>query len=279
MNYIQAEPLVSLTGVNKSYGRKVILRNIGADTNPFIIYNISRVGMLQGQTVAIVGESGSGKSTLFKIIAGILRPTSGMVTIPNPGVPNSYREVKGGDIGFVQQTYPLSRNQTVRSMLRDAARQGGLKGSQVDETVNLYLDAWGLTMQANLSRSQLSGGQRQRVAIIEQILCSHHFIIFDEPFSGLDVRNIEDVKESFAKITTTSELNTVIFSTHDIHLAIELSDLVVVLGYEKDEHGNRIPGGTIVKTFDLKAMGLAWQSYSPAHREVATEVQNIIKNG
>jgi len=271
-------PLLSIEGVSKTINGKLILRDIGTKEKPFVIYDITRPNKVQGQTVAVVGASGSGKSTLFKLIAGIYPPSTGKITIPVEEKPDGkYREVDGGDIGFVQQSYPLSRNQTVLEMLTDAAKQGNFPKNERQALIDSYLESWNLKDQRYLSRNQLSGGQKQRVAIIEQIICSHHFIIFDEPFSGLDVRNIEDVKQTFEKITSTSELGTIIFSTHDIHLAVELSDVIYVIGFEKEKNGAQIPGGTVIESFDLKEMGLAWQEYGAAHRDLNTQIQKLIK--
>lgn len=277
MDYTIAEPLVTLENVSKRFGNKLIIRDIGTPERPFLIPNVTRPDMQQGQTVAVVGASGSGKSTLFKLIAGIYPPTTGSIMIPDPDNSGVYRKIREGDIGLVQQTYPLSRNQSVYSMLNDAARQGNVPKSERKDVIWQYLEGWNLTNQKHLAKNQLSGGQRQRVAIIEQLLCSHHFLIFDEPFSGLDVRNIEDVKESFRKITTSSEIGTIIFSTHDIHLAVELADMVAVMGNEWDAEDKLIPGGTVVKIYDLKTMGLAWRDYCNEHQELGREIENIIK--
>ena len=278
LEYEIQKALISVLGVSKVINGKVILRDIGIDGKPFIISDVVRPGMKQGQRVAVVGRSGSGKSTLFKLMAGIYHPTTGSVRIPDPNNSSNYEYVEAGDIGFVQQSYPLSRNESVYKMLMDAARQGHIPRKDRDAVVKQYLETWGLRGQMYQSARQLSGGQKQRVAIIEQILCSHHFIIFDEPFSGLDVKNIEDVKRSFDQITTSDEINTVIFSTHDIHLAVELSDTVIVLGYEKDPTGKVIPGGTIIAEYNLMEMGLAWEPYGDGHRKLATEIQNLIIN-
>ncbi len=270
-------PLVTIQGVSKHIGNKVILRDIGREENPFIIYDINRPGKVQGQVVAVVGPSGAGKSTLFEMIAGIHLPTSGSIIIPNEYLNDgSSKEVEPGDIGFVQQAYPLSRNLTVKQMLLDAARQGGIAKKDRLAIVEAMLETWGLIDQRNQSANQLSGGQRQRVAIVEQQLCSHHFILFDEPFSGLDVKNTDDVKNSFEKISESSDLGTVIFSTHDINLAAEIADRIYVLGFEK-EKGKRIPGGTLIKFFDLMEMGLAWKPFGAPHREVVAEIHNLIK--
>ena len=276
--FVKGEPLIVAKSVSKQLGGKIIIRNIGAENAPFVVHDVSRPNMQQGQTVGVVGASGTGKSTFFKLLSGIYAPTSGTITVPNTSdVKSVHRPVKGGDVGFVQQSYPLSRNQNVRNMLLDAARQGGIKSTDRERLVDEYLNEWGLYDKRFNAKNQLSGGQKQRVAIIEQLLCSHHFIIFDEPFSGLDVKNIEDVKTSFKKITTVDEMNTIIFSTHDIHLAVELSDTIVVMGYERDGV-NIIPGGTIVKEYNLMELGLAWDdTYTSAHRELASDIQQIIK--
>jgi ABC-type multidrug transport system ATPase subunit len=277
-DYTVKQALLIIQGLSKTFGKKVILRDIGTDEHPFAVYDISRPNMEQGQVVAVVGRSGSGKTTLFRMIAGIHSPSTGIVQIPNPSDPTAYREVRGGDVGYVQQTYPLSRNQSVYSMLEDAAKQGKIPLKDQRPIIESYLEEWELKDQRYQSKNQLSGGQRQRVAIIEQILCSHHLMVFDEPFSGLDVKNIDDVKKSFNKISEASEINTILFSTHDIRLAVELSDLIYVIGYEKDKNKKIIPGGTVLKTYDLKKLGIAWTPYGSGHNDISLEITDLIKN-
>lgn len=271
------EPLLIINNLSQKFDNKIILRDIGK-TESLIISNITRPNMLQGQTVAVVGPSGSGKTTLFKIIAGIIEtPTTGSVTIPLNGN-GVHTNVRVGDIGYVQQTYPLSRNENIYKMLLKAANQGNIKKNEQNDIIDNYLEIWGLKEQKFLCAKKLSGGQRQRTAIIEQLLCSHYFIIFDEPFSGLDVKNIMDVKKSFNRITTTNEINTIIFSTHDINLAVELADSIYVMGFEKDINGKKIPGGTIIKKYDLKETGLAWDDkFTTVHMELAKEIMETIK--
>lgn len=271
------EDLLVLKDVSVVYGNKTIIRNIGTDQIPFIIRNTVRANMQQGQTVAVLGRSGRGKSTLFKAITGIISPASGTIHIPDTIRGSHMREVREGDVGFVQQNFPLSRNQTVLQMMEDAAANGNIPKSDRRDIIDNHLLNWGLQEQKNLVPNQLSGGQKQRVAIIEQLLCSHHYMVFDEPFSGLDVCNIEDVKESFEKITTSDELNTIIFSTHDIDLAVELADQIYIMGYERNTAGDFEIGGTIVGYYDLKKLNLAWQKFSPEHRELSEMIQNQFK--
>ncbi len=273
------ETLITMTNVSKSYGDKLIITGIGSE-EPLIIHNVRRPDMQQGQIVALLGASGSGKTTLLKLITGILKPTTGSIVIPHidKNKIGEYCEVEAGDVGFVQQDFPLSRNESVLKMFNDAARKGVIPKEEQSDRIKEYLSTWGLWAQRKLYANNLSGGQRQRVAIIEQLLCSSHFLVFDEPFSGLDVKNIDDVKNSFRKISTTDETNTIIFTTHDIRLAVELADSIYVMGYKCDEKNERIPGGTIIKKFDLKETGLAWEdTFTSAHNDISQEIMDTIK--
>jgi polar amino acid transport system ATP-binding protein len=138
--------------------------------------------------------------------------------------------------------------------------------------ITKYLEEWGLIEHRKKYSCELSGGQRQRTAIIEQMLSSKHFMIFDEPFSGLDVGNIEKVKQNFERIASDNEYNTIIFSTHDIRLAVELADSIYVIGHPEGVADY----STIVGHYDLKKMGLAWQPYSEGHRKLVTQVKELL---
>jgi ABC-type multidrug transport system ATPase subunit len=272
-NYTLAEDLLVVENLTVAYGNKTIIRDIGTVQIPFVIKDIQRVNMQQGQTVAVLGRSGRGKSTFFKAITGIVEPNKGSIKIPDYTQNGSFRVVKEGDVGFVQQNFPLSRNQTIYQMLQNAAAQGQIATGERNTIIDSHIENWGLKEQRNLAPNQLSGGQKQRVAIIEQLLCSHHFMVFDEPFSGLDVCNIEDVRDSFRKITTTKEINTIIFSTHDIDLAVELADQIYIIGYERGTNGDFLPGGTLVGYYDLKKLNLAWQDFNSGHRDLVDMIK------
>jgi len=141
--------------------------------------------------------------------------------------------------------------------------------------INEYLKNWGLEKFKDQYPCELSGGQRQRTAIIEQIFSSGHYMILDEPFSGLDVGNIENVKEAFQLITNQHDLNTIIFSTHDIELAVELADSIYVIGYPTI-NGKKADYGTIVMHVDMKKLGLSWNKFDKAHLTVVKEIKEAM---
>ncbi len=100
------------------------------------------------------------------------------------------------------------------------------------------LDRFNLRKQAALYPAQLSGGQKQRAAIAQQLLCSDHFLLLDEPFSGLDVIMIEKVSEMIVEIACTHELNTVIIVSHDIVSTAAIADTLWLMGRDRDANGN-----------------------------------------
>ncbi len=276
IGYKEQEPILYVKDLCLGYGEKgsddykEILRNVNIVEN-----NIVRDGIeATGQVIAFIGRSGRGKSTLFKALTGLLQPTSGQILLTDLRTAdiNDAKIIEEGDIGFVDQKYTLFRHKTVDQILHYAMRKLKYTREEKEGIIVKYLQEWGLLEHRNKYSCELSGGQRQRTAIIEQILSSKHFMILDEPCSGLDVGNIEKVKQSFDKITKQNTYNTVIFSTHDIKLAIELADSVYLIGFPQGV----TEYSTIVKHFDLKAMGLAWTEYGDKHRELYKEIKEIL---
>jgi polar amino acid transport system ATP-binding protein len=270
-NYQEQDTILYLDKVSIGYEKsKPILKDIS-----LIEKNIVREGYQStGQTIAIVGRSGRGKSTLFKALTGLLKPLEGQILITDLRTAdiNDAKVVSEGDIGFVDQKYTLFRHKTVEQICHYAMRKIEITKADKEAIITKYLEEWGLIEHRKKYSCELSGGQRQRTAIIEQMLSSKHFMIFDEPFSGLDVGNIEKVKQNFERIASDNEYNTIIFSTHDIRLAVELADSIYVIGHPEGV----LDYSTIVGHYDLKKMGLAWQPYGEGHRMLVTQVKELL---
>ena len=275
MKYQEKDTILQLHNVELGYGQGANYKLVLKDVN-MVEKDIVREGHVTGQTIAVVGRSGRGKSTLFKSLTGLVKPKSGNVLITelDTMVANDAKEVQEGDVGFVDQKYTLFRHKTVEQIFNYALRKSTMTSEEKKHTIERYLFEWGLQKQRKQYPNELSGGQRQRTAIIEQILSSGHFMVLDEPFSGLDVGNIRDVKRSFELIQNDHELNTIIFSTHELRLAVELADSIYVIGYPNKEANY----ATIVKHFDLKSMGLAWQPYGRRHIDLVEEIDNVMMN-
>lgn len=274
MNYIEKDTILYLNGVELGYGEGNDYKPVLKDIN-IIEKDIYREGYTTGQIIAVVGRSGRGKSTLFKALTGLVKPKQGTVLITElkSDDPTDAKQVEEGDVGFVDQKYTLFRHKTVKQTFMYALRKSGKTKKEKEELIASYLTVWGLSGHENQYPCELSGGQRQRTAIIEQLLSSGHFMVLDEPTSGLDVPGIENVKKALRYIQGQHELNTVIFCTHLIEFAVEMADCVYFIGQPTED----AEYSTIIKKFDLKALGVSWTPFSEKHISVINEIKTLMQ--
>src|SRR6267154_4300196 len=232
VSYTYGKTLLKIENVSLEYDGRPILTNVSAE-----IKDILRPDCTQGQVVGFLGPSGIGKTQLFRIIAGLNHPTSGQVLVNSTLTP-----VKAGMVGVVAQNYPLFENRTIFSNLLLAANQMEQRHEAAHEKVLKYLKRLDMLDQSQLYPAQISGGQRQRVAIAQQLLCSEHFLLMDEPFSGLDVVMEAKVCELINEIACLDELNTIIVVTHDVPAAATVADPLWLMGRDRDAGGNIVAG-------------------------------------
>ncbi|MGA2113891.1 MAG: ATP-binding cassette domain-containing protein [Bryobacteraceae bacterium] len=247
MNCEYRGTILKASGISLTLGKNVILRDLDLE-----IRDIYRPGYVTGQIVGLLGPSGIGKTRLFRILSGIDGPNAGQVLIGEKCQP-----VQRGMVGVVAQNYPLFEHRTVAGNLELAARAFGLGRAKACEKAAAYLQRFCLEDRADLYPCQLSGGQRQRVAVAQQFLCSEHFVLMDEPFSGLVLIAVEQVSKMIVEVANSDELNTVVVVTHDIPAAVTVADTIWLLGRERDLHGAIVPGARLKKTYNLAEMGLA----------------------
>jgi NitT/TauT family transport system ATP-binding protein len=250
MNYTRTDlRLLNVDHVSLSFGDKVILRDVNAQ-----IHDIECADRPQGQVICFLGPSGIGKTQLSRIIAGLQHPTQGKVTLNGEVLTNK------GAVGMVPQNYPLFNYATVAQNLAIAGKFSGLpdKGAA---RIKDYVAAFDLQKFLGMYPSELSGGTRQRVAIARQLVCAGHYLVLDEPYSGLDPIMKGKASELILTASQLHTLNTIIIVTHDIKEGLAVSDTVWLMGYEPnpDNPGAFLPGARVVEEHDLAAMGLAWR--------------------
>lgn len=238
--YKTEKTLLQLENISLSFSDKLVLRDINLEIKDIVRESCT------GQVVTLLGRSGVGKTQLMKIIAGLQKPTTGTVKIGEDLHP-----VMPGMVGMVLQNYPLFQHRTLISNLRLVSDDK----VKIDE----YMNAFDIIDHKDKYPPKLSGGQRQRAAIVQQLLCSDHFILLDEPFSGLDPVATEKLSKMINKVANQDDKNTVIISSHILEPSLAISDSVYMLGYEK-EGEKSLPGAIIRYFYDLAAEGLAWNS-------------------
>src|SRR6266403_3300239 len=264
--YTYGKTLLKVEDVSLEYDGRPILKHVSAEIKVIICTD-----HVQGQVVGFLGPSGIGKTQLFRIIAGLNKPTSGQVLVNSTLTP-----VKAGMVGVVAQNYPLFENRTIFSNLLLAASQMEKSHEAAHEKVLKYLRRLEMLDQSQLYPAQISGGQRQRVAIAQQLLCSEHFLLMDEPFSGLDVVMEAKVCELINEIACLDELNTIIVVTHDVTAAATVADHLWLMGRDRDASGNAVPGARIQETYDLIERDMCWHpeiTNSPKFLEFVREVK------
>ncbi|MDR0964266.1 MAG: ABC transporter ATP-binding protein [Clostridium sp.] len=180
-------------------------------------------GVREGEFVAIVGTSGCGKTTLLSIIAGLIKPESGTITVNNPD----------GSLHYPKVGYMLQHDHLLewRSVYKNAIL--GLEINHMLEPERLaYVDQllrdYDLEPFRDKRPSELSGGMKQRGALIRTLALNPQLLLLDEPFSALDYQTRLMVSADICKLIRKTG-KTVILITHDLSEAISLADRVIVL--------------------------------------------------
>jgi NitT/TauT family transport system ATP-binding protein len=174
-----------------------------------------------GEFVALLGPSGCGKSTLLNLFAGILKPTSGAVSLDD-------RSIKGpnSDVGIVFQQHSLFPWMSVLENVAFGPKMLG-RGDPIG-TARTFLALVGLEKFETAWPASLSGGMQQRVGIARALANYPPVLLMDEPFGALDAQTRSIMQEELLKIWAQFN-STVVFVTHDIEEAIFLADRVIIM--------------------------------------------------
>lgn len=179
----------------------------------------------EGEFISLLGPSGCGKTTLLRIIADLLQPSIGKVTVRG----QSPREVRlQKKYGIVFQNPVLYDWRTVRRNVCMPMELLGMKKPDRTSRVTEMLDLVGLSEFGKHYPYELSGGMQQRVGIARALAINPEILLMDEPFSALDEFTREKLHEDLLNIWNKTN-KTIVFVTHNISEAVFLSDRVVVL--------------------------------------------------
>ena len=206
-----SEVILNTDSINVVYQESLIaLQNVSLD-------------IPAAKLTAILGPSGCGKTTLLKVIAGLIKPTSGSVKVRGKEI-----EGPGPDRALVFQDFALLPWATVLQNVGFGLRARGVPKKERDETSLHYIKEVGLLGFEDKYPHQLSGGMRQRTGLARALTINSDILLMDEPFSAVDEQMRRKLQEDLLNLLKV-ENKTVIFVTHSIEEAVYLADQVVIL--------------------------------------------------
>ncbi len=179
-----------------------------------------------GEIFGLLGANGAGKTTTLRMLATILRPTSGTATLMGHDVANSPEKVRQ-NLGFSSSTTALYPRLTARETLEFFARINGWPADRVAERVEMLIRRFAIGSYAEARIEKLSQGMKQKVAIARTVAHDPPVLIFDEPTVGLDVLNAIDMQKVIAEFR--AEGKTILFSTHIMSEAEKLCDRIAII--------------------------------------------------
>lgn len=205
-----ANTIIEVKGVSKIYGDVQALKDIDLNFEA-------------GHLTSLLGPSGCGKTTLLKIVAGLLEPTAGEVTVKGKRV-----DGPGPDRAFVFQDFALMPWASVLQNAAFGLKMQGVARAEREETARHYIAEVGLTGFEDKYPHELSGGMRQRVGLARALAVKADVLLMDEPFSAVDEQTRRKFQEDLIRLREV-EKKTFLFVTHSIEEAVYVSDRIVLL--------------------------------------------------
>jgi manganese/iron transport system ATP-binding protein len=210
-------PSIEVQHINLRYNGGYALRDIDFRLEP-------------GNRIAVVGPNGAGKSTLFKIIAGVLPPTSGQVMVYGHGPRGHICIAYVPQRSQVDWSFPVSVADVV--LMGRVGMMGYLRqpSGKDREYVQQCLEVVGMQDLADRQIGELSGGQQQRMFIARALAQEAELMLMDEPLTGLDIPSQEDIFKILDELRNRRV--TVMVATHDLNMAAERFDQIMLLNTE-----------------------------------------------
>ncbi len=205
-------PAINISGIRKNFGALHALKGID-------------LRIEQGEFFALLGPNGAGKSTLINILAGLISPSAGSISVMGCDVQSQYQQARQL-LGVVPQELVFDPFFNVREMLRFQAGYFG-RGRENDVWVDEILEGLGLADKANTNMRRLSGGMKRRALIAQALAHKPPVVVLDEPTAGVDVELRQMLWEFIKKLNR--EGHTIILTTHYLEEAETLCNRVAML--------------------------------------------------
>ena len=182
----------------------------------------------KGEKIAVVGRNGAGKSTAAKLITGIIRPDKGNILINGKDCRKMSVKEIGEIVGYVMQNpNQMIIKDNIKAECEYALRIRNTDQEVIKEKVTAALNACNLFSMRNWPVDSVSYGQKKRITVASMLVLEPDVLILDEPSAGQDYRSYTDIM-NFINVLNRDYGKTIVFITHDMHLALENTDRAIV---------------------------------------------------
>ncbi len=189
------------------------------------------LGIGRGEAVAVIGRSGAGKTTLLRLVNGLARPSTGVVSIDDVSVAGDLA-VRRRSIGTILQAPALFPHRTVLENLATVPRLLEWDDDRIRTAASQLLEQLGMPFEQFAHRfpRSLSGGEQQRVSIARAMITRPPLLLCDEPFSALDPLVRHELQDAFVMLRDQGDV-TMMFVTHDLAEAMRVGKRLVLMDY------------------------------------------------
>jgi ABC-2 type transport system ATP-binding protein len=205
--------LIVVTDLVKRYGAFTAVDGVSLDVQP-------------GEIHGFLGPNGAGKTTTIRMIAGLLKPTSGRITVNGHDM-DALAEAAKGSLGFVPDRPFLYEKLTAREFLRFHGGLYGLDGAPLEDRAREMLDLFELSARADDLVESFSHGMKQRLVMAAAFLHRPRAVLVDEPMVGLDPRGARLIKDVFRRMAAHGVA--ILMSTHTLEVAEEMCDRISII--------------------------------------------------
>ena len=234
----KSKPVFTAKNISKSFGKRVVLRKIDIHLN-------------KGEMLGLLGSNGAGKSTFMNIVLGILRCDFGDIFLGNTKLTNiPIHERSKLGIAYLPQQTAIFRGLTVYENLLGIAQIVKKNISEQKDIVEKLMAEFSITHLRNIKATSLSGGERRRTEIARCLISNPKVLLLDEPFAGVDLLSIQDIKGLLLKLQHRG--CAVLITDHNASQLLSVVDRAYVIA-----NGTIVANGTprqIVNTAEAKKL-------------------------
>ena len=234
----KSKPILSLKSISKSFSKRIILRKIDIHLN-------------KGEMLGLLGGNGAGKSTCMNIVLGLLKPDFGDIFLGNTKLTNlAIHERSKLGISYLPQQTSIFRGLTVYENLLGIAQVIKKNELEQKEVVEKLMAEFSITHLRDIKGTALSGGERRRTEIARCLINNPKVLLLDEPFAGVDLLSVQDIKGLLLKLQARG--CAVLVTDHNASQLLSVVDRAYVIA-----NGNIVANGTprqIVNTVEAKKL-------------------------